>query len=246
MANYAPCVCQYGGLHPPYARCGWVRCSKMPPSCYCGKSALSANEGTSGSAGSMSWKTLRSVEAKITRLAHEIAEIDKLFYGINAENDRVLHASMLERKRDDMVRGAVLQLHTAIEDVLNAQIIGRVLNVKPQDRSSKMRSKSGRALRKMLFDAGSLGFDMKLNFAVALGLLTESTQQKLMELNTLRNKCSHNWLLKMPVRHRRRPRQKKPPLLLYRGHDLHNVSVLEGFAAEFGRIYTKMFIDYLD
>jgi hypothetical protein len=34
---------------------------------------------------------------------------------------------MLERKRDDLVRCAVLQLHTAIEDVLSGQIAAVLL-----------------------------------------------------------------------------------------------------------------------
>src|ERR1700738_3888222 len=135
----------------------------------------------------------RSIETKITRLTREIAEIDQFFYRVNENEDRLLYAGMLERKRDDMVRSTVLQMHTAIEDILNGQIICRLLNAKPENRASKMRSKSGIALRRMLFGAGSIGFDMKLNFAVALGLLNESTKKKLMVLNTLRNKCGHNW-----------------------------------------------------
>jgi hypothetical protein len=75
--------------------------------------------------------------------------------------------------------------------------------------------------------------------------MNATTQEQLMELNTLRNKCSHNWLLKTPVRRGKRPRQKKPPLLLYRGRDLHNVAVLEDFAGEYGAIYVKMFVKFL-
>jgi hypothetical protein len=187
----------------------------------------------------------RSVEAKISRLTREIAKIDQFFYKGNEHEDRVLYAGMLERKRDDMVRSAVLQMHTAIEDLLNWQIICCILKVKPEDRTRKMRSQSARALRKMLFGAGSLGFDMKLNFAVALRLLTVKTKDRLMALNTLRNKCSHNWLLKATVRRGRGPRQKKPPLLLYEGRDLHNVAALEDFAAEYGPIYYKLFVKYL-
>ena len=152
---------------------------------------------------------------------------------------------MLERKRDDMIRSAVLQMHTAIEDLLNAHIICRILNAKPENWKSKIHSKSGRALYKMLFGAQSIGFDMKLNFAVALGLLNAKTKERLAALNTLRNKCSHNWLLKAPVRHGKRPKQKKPPLLLYQGRDLHNVAVLKDFAAEYGPIYAKLFAKYL-
>jgi len=87
---------------------------------------------------------------------------------------------------------------------------------------------------------------MKLNFAVALGLLNAGIQGQLMELNTLRNKCSHNWLLKMPVRRGRRPRQTKPPLLLYQGRDLHSVSVLKDFTSEYGGIYWKLWIKHRD
>jgi hypothetical protein len=191
------------------------------------------------------WRKPRSIETKIARLTREIAQIDRHFYQGNENKDRLLYAGMLERKRDDMVRSAVLQLHTAIEDVLNSTIICCVLDAKPQTRKRKIGTVAGKALRKTLFGAGSIGFDMKLNLAVALRILDTPTKTKLMELNTLRNKCSHNWLLKMPVRQGKRPRQKKPPLLLYRGRDLHAVAVLEEFSGEFGAIYVKLFVKYL-
>ena len=98
----------------------------------------------------------------------------------------------------------------------------------------------------MLFGAGSIGFDMKLSLAMALRIINTPTKARLMELNTIRNKCSHNWLLKVPVRHGRRPRQKKPPLLLYRGRDLHTVAALKDFIGEFGGIYAKMFLKLVD
>jgi hypothetical protein len=185
-------------------------------------------------------------EAKINRLSREIAAIDRFFYGVSEnDEDRSLHAGMLERKRDDMVRAAVLQLHTSIEDLLNTGIICRVLNVKPGGRMSKMGSVPARAVRKMLFGAGSLGFDMKLNFAVSLGVMTTTTQKQLAELNILRNKCGHNWLLRVPVRRGRRRGQKKPPLLLYRGQDLHKVAVLEQCVGWYTAIYLKLFMKYL-
>ena len=194
----------------------------------------------------MNWKEKQSVEATITRLTREIAKIDEVFYRVNETKDRVLYAGMLERKRDDMIRSAVLQMHTAIEDLLNSQIICRVLNVRPEDRARRMRSKSAQALRSMLVGPRSLGFETKLNFAVVLGLVKTGTKDRLAELNTLRNKCSHNWLLKAPVRRGKRPKQKKPPLLLYGGRDLHNVDVLEEFLAEYGPIYYRLFGKYLD
>ena len=83
-----------------------------------------------------------------------------------------------------MVRSAVLQMHTAIEDLHNSMILCSVLGIKPEDRSGKTRTKSARALRKMLFGAGSLGFDMKLTFAIALKILNSRSKDRLMELNS--------------------------------------------------------------
>ena len=60
-------------------------------------------------------KSPKSIGAKINRLTREIEEIDSYFYRANEKDDSESHAGMLERKRDDMVRGIVLQIHTAIE-----------------------------------------------------------------------------------------------------------------------------------
>ena len=192
------------------------------------------------------WKNPKSVETKITRLTKELGQFDKFFYGFNEEKDRASYASMLERKRDDVVRSAVLQVHTAIEDLMNLYIIGVVLGTTPQKRSRKLSTIRGKALRKMLYGKGSLGFDMKMSFAVALGFLSAEAAKKLAELNMIRNKCSHNWLLKTPRRRNRRPRQKKPPLLLYEGRDLHSINALKDFIGEFGAFYGKLFASYAE
>lgn len=187
----------------------------------------------------------RYVETKITRLQREIAEIENFFYHREAEGDRAQWAGMLERKRDDVVRAAVLQLHTGIEDLLNSLLICRVLDATPRTRVRRMRSPRGRALRKVLLGAGSMGFDLKLNLAVALRVLSSRTARRLTTLNTIRNKVSHNWLLTLPVRHGRRPNQTKPPLLVYEGRALHQVEVLKAFVGEYGTIYVRLFLRYL-
>ena len=191
----------------------------------------------------MNWKNARAVETKINRLTREIRKIDDVFYGLNKNEERELYAGMLERKRDDMIRSAVLQMHTAIEDLLNSCIVCRILNVKPE-KWRRVRSKIARALLNMLVGPRSIGFEMKLNFAFVLGLLNSRTKDRLVELNTLRNKCSHNWLLKSPLRRGKSPRQKKPPLLRYKGADLHKVDVIADFAFEYGTIYCKLFLKY--
>jgi hypothetical protein len=180
-----------------------------------------------------------TTEGKIRKLTRELNEIDKYFYG---GEDRDGYAGMLERKRDDIVRGVVLQLHTAIEDLLSQYLMYNILQISPGKRSRKLSTVRGKALHKMLYGGGSLGFEMKLNFALALGFISGPARAKLMALNTIRNKCSHNWLLKVQQRRGRKPRQQKPPLLLYEGRDLHGVQALKDFAAEFGGFCTHLWL----
>ena len=185
------------------------------------------------------WENPKRVEAAIRRLTSEIEEIDRFFYKHDENGDRVRYVGMLERKRDDMIRSAVLQLHTSIEDLLNSYITSSIMGTA---RRGAARTKPALALRKMLFGGGSLGFDMKLNLALSLRLINSTTRDRLATLNALRNKCSHNWLLRVPVRQGKRPAQKKPPLLLYEGRDLHSVATLKDFVSEYGRIYFKLYI----
>ena len=187
------------------------------------------------------WENPKSVEAAIKRLTGEIKEIDNFFYTGGLDDDRLLYAGMLERKRDDMVRSAVLQMHTAIEDLLNSYIALRVTGRAIRGRRSS-RSKSARALHRMLVGGGSLGFEMKLNLALALRLINGKARDRLVILNTLRDKCSHNWVLKAVVRYGRRPGQQKPPLLLYEGRDLHGVAALKDFVREYSGIYLKLYL----
>ena len=187
------------------------------------------------------WENPKRIETAIKRFTREIAEIDECFYNLdqNAKADRHLYAGMLERKRDDVIRAAVVQMHTAIEDLLNQIIMSRLLGF---TRQKKSRSQSARALEKMLTGGGSMGFDMKLTFAFALRIIDAKTKARLGVLNTLRNKCSHNWVLNVPVRRGRRPSEKKPPLLSYDGHNLHSVEAFKDFVSEFGGIYLKFYM----
>ena len=190
------------------------------------------------------WENPKRVEAAINRLTREIEQIDQFFYPVD-NNDRHLHAGMLERKRDDIVRGIVLQIHTAIEDILDQLILFAVTG--STRAHHRFRSQSADALRAILVGSESIGFHRKLSLALALGVINKKTKDRLHVLNNLRNKCSHNWLLKVAVRRGKRPAQKKPPLLTYEGRDLHSVAALEDFVVEFASgIYLKLFTKYFD
>jgi hypothetical protein len=189
----------------------------------------------------MDWANPKSVETRIARLTKEIGQIESFLYDLDAQDERIGVSALLEHKRDDLVRAAVLQIHTAIEDLLSQIILYCALGITKEEYKNRLRSDKASAFRRMLYGGGSLGFDMKLNFAVGLGLIDQPLRKKLMELNTVRNRCSHNWMLKAVVRHGKRPKQKKPPLLLFRERDLHAVSVLKDFWNEYSVIYLHLY-----
>jgi len=190
------------------------------------------------------WGNPKRVAQAIKRLNKEIAEIEAAIYAPGGD-DPVLIAGMLERKRDDIVLSSVLQLHTSIEDLLTSLILYCALGITDKKLKHRLSSERGMAFRRMLYDRESLGFDTKLNFAVGLGLIAPSGRKQLMELNTMRNKCSHNWILNRVVRRGKRPKQLKPPLLHFRGKDLHKVAVLKEFISEFSVVYLRLYAKWV-
>jgi hypothetical protein len=89
------------------------------------------------------WENPRRVQQAIKRLNKEIAEIEAAIYA-PGEDDPVLVAGMLERKRDDIVRSAVLQLHTSIEDLLTSLILYCVLHITDKKLKHRLRSERGK------------------------------------------------------------------------------------------------------
>jgi hypothetical protein len=178
---------------------------------------------------------------KVNKLLQEIREIEATFYGEESTENIEQRFSMLERKRDDVVRAVVLQLHTAIEDILDVSVKSRLLGVSARKRHVKGRNVTSRALNELLKGGRALGFESKLRLLRGLGAVRRPTYKKLIELNQLRNKCSHNWLLNTHIRKGVQPRLPKRPLLQFRGRNLHNVKVLQDSVGEYGALYVRLF-----
>lgn len=192
-------------------------------------------------------KLPQAVTRKIRRITRDIVSLERIMYGSHDQEDQVLCAGMLEHRRDDVVRGAVLQMHTAIENVLTEMIEDRLLSVPPGNqkrRDKAARSAAGKALYSFLEGdqrLRPLNFFGKLSLARGLGLITPSLQKKLAELNSLRNKCSHHWLLYVRPRRNKKRSAKKPHLLAYKGHSLHDPEVFEDFFSDFGELYLRLY-----
>jgi hypothetical protein len=184
-----------------------------------------------------------TIEAAVNRLTRELVELNRIFYGAHERSSRFLYAGMLERKRDDFVRGAALQMHTAIEDILDDLIRDKLLGVKPRAqkrRARAMHTKRGVIAHDLLGGSRSLGFAQKVRLALALGLISTRLGKKLNELNKIRNVCSHNWLLNVRIHRNRGPQQQKPFLLAYQGRSLHKAEIFEDFIGDFSGVYLRL------
>lgn len=183
---------------------------------------------------------------KANRFANEIREIESMMYDI-PDGDAMLRCFMAERKRDDIVRSVVIQLHTSIEDVLNNWVKCRLMGCTRTKlpRVARSRRVASRFLDDVLSGGRSMGFDTKLRLMVGLRMIDRRLYNRLVELNVIRNKCSHHWLLNVPVRRGIKPQNKKRPLLQFRGENLHKLEVRNKFLREFGPLHPKLFLKTL-
>src|SRR5262249_51378421 len=90
--------------------------------------------------------------------ASKIGQIESFLYDLDAQDEQIGVAALLEHKRDDLVRAAVLQIHTAIEDLLTQIILYCTLGITKEEYKNRLRSDKARALRRMLYGGGSLWF----------------------------------------------------------------------------------------
>jgi hypothetical protein len=104
----------------------------------------------------MDWRNPKSVETRIVRLKQEIGQIESFLYDLDAQKERMGVAALLEHKRDDLVRAAVLQIHTAIEDLLTQIILYCALGITKEKYKNRLRSDKAKAFRRMLYGGGSL------------------------------------------------------------------------------------------
>lgn len=144
----------------------------------------------------------------------------------------------LVRKREHLLRSIILELHLSIEDIMTGAIGIALLRGRP------IRSPTGQTIRDLLQEDRSIGFRHKLMLARSLGIVTHAEFNDFGELNTVRNRCSHNWQLSRIIRRRLKPSKPKRPLLRWRGNNLYNTDAFLDFAGHFERLYLKLWLRY--
>jgi hypothetical protein len=172
---------------------------------------------------------------EIKRIRADIARIDGSFFNSKNNNPEQMLFE-LRMKRGQLLRSIILELHLSIENILSAAIGQKLLA------GRLIASPAGHALRDLLEDERSIGFHQKLTLARALDLVTTSQFKDLLELNSVRNRCSHNWLLDRVTRRKIKRAKPKKPLLRYRGTNLYKTDAFLEFASHFTKIYLKLWL----
>ena len=175
------------------------------------------------------------IEREIRRMLREAARIQSLIHPVD-DKDPQSNLLNARAQREDAVRGLIIHLATAMEDMLDELYRRAFLGYLPGGRNPKRpRGKLARELDELL-ETGKFGFDAKLRLARIGGLITKSQYKKLDRLRALRNKCAHSWSLDVVKKRERKPRPSKR-LLEHNGRNLFEVGALENLLAEYGPIY---------
>jgi hypothetical protein len=172
--------------------------------------------------------------ARIERLRAEIANLTADLYN-TADADPHLSLLNLKTFRVELLRGFVLYMHLAFEDLLKRLI---ALYVQEQSRYVSVK------------EIGRHVFDMRswevVGWCGRLNLISKNQYQHLLQLNSMRNRCVHRWILDEP-RVRKivtgsATRRVREPTVRYHNKDLFNSEV---FLQEFCPTYGKMYVSLL-
>lgn len=178
---------------------------------------------------------LGTKKRQIAKLSADIARIEKSFF-LTDDPDLGRRHFELQRKRSHLLRSMVLELHLSIEDIITFAVGNTLL------RGRLIRSPAGQSLRDLLEGDRSIGFRHKLLLARSMNLITRAEFADLVELNTVRNRCSHTWLLNKITRRKIKRSKPKRPLLQFRGTNLYQTDAFLDFVGLFTKHYLKLWL----
>ena len=174
-----------------------------------------------------------SFARRIRRLRSDIEEISTTLYNTNARDP---HLRMLNLKtfRIELLRGSILYMHMALYDLLRELLVAHVSNHRKYIRAN--------AVKKYVEDLRSAEV---VAWCGRLNLVSEKQYKALVELNSVRNACAHNWILDIPkVRKSAKGstgKRGREPVVKFNSQDLFDRSVFfEQFWPLYGGTYRRL------
>ncbi len=161
-------------------------------------------------------------------------------YQTETRNKEARYKNLVEY-RDEVIRGFVIYVQLALEDVLRELVLEliRQTSIYPKVRSSKEMLK--------WVDGKNL-----LEWCLMLEIINKKQFNQLQILNTVRNRCAHNWLISLPKykkstnKNGKVKKWKKEPLVRFHGKNLLNPGVLKDvFIPIYAPMYRRLFLKLL-
>jgi hypothetical protein len=174
-------------------------------------------------------------ERAISRLRREIDRIEQKLLPTEGDDDEET-LLLLRYKRDNLVRGLILEIHIRIDDLLSVGLRNAILE------GRSVRTKMREEVDALLEGNRAMRFHHKLLLVRTLGWLTPTQFQELEQLNNVRNKCGHGWELHKVVRRGRKRAGPKRRVLTYKGKNVYEPEVLVDFIRHFNRLYFKLYL----
>jgi len=151
------------------------------------------------------------------------------FYKLDEEElSRIQQSSF----RDDIFRLVILHFHLAIEELLKSFIFQKLPN---------RRTLTAKQNIKYVEELSSKN---AIELAARLGIINKNGYEALIELNTIRNKCSHHWVLnaytlakKPSFKQKQRERKYR---IEFQGKSLLNLNVMKN---EFMPLYSDLYLE---
>lgn len=160
----------------------------------------------------------------------EVESISTTLYDLD-DNDQNLRYWNLKWYRDELFRVYVIYIHLSIEDLIEEMIYKKL-----KTNSVFKKSQLKKAIEE---DIPSIEL---INWAARLRLVSKRDYDLLVELNRIRNKCSHNWVLNSHVYRKTKNKKRiSRSLVDYNGKNLLNKKV---FFEEFGPVYTSLYLKF--
>ncbi len=187
----------------------------------------------------------------IKELQRDISEIEIGYYSTGLDKDEAIAADeieqmifLLKNRKASLVRAIVFDNCLFIEDLITHGIKHFILkNNSRLKRSHKYpiassNTSAKKALYELLESGRSVGFKDKIVILESAGLIDIRISRQLSAINTIRNKCAHNWDIDKVIRQNVNRAQKKNPILQYKGFNLNKKRGLEKFLKDCAHLIT--------
>jgi hypothetical protein len=170
---------------------------------------------------------------KEKRLRNEIDKLIDRLYNTNEKKNEIRYDN-LKTYRIEIIRGFIVYSHLAIEDLLKEMLIEFL---KHQSRIFKVA-----AIKKSIKGMRSSEI---IEWSARLNLINVKQYKFIKDLTSVRNKCSHNWIIDIPenkmIIKQKIKEWKKTPVIRFRNKNLLNPKIFSSeFWPELAYIYLQL------